>query len=60
MKVMTQHNTAESASREDNLEYFHKQRMGLYLFPSVVQHSNSGLVRVIVQVPRSHTNKHNP
>ena len=60
MKVTTQHNTAESASREDNLEYFHKQRMDLCLFPSLVQQTNSGLVRVVVEVPRSHTNKHNP
>jgi hypothetical protein len=60
MNVMKQHIAAESGMCEDYQEYFHKQRMDFCLFPSVVHQTNSGLDRVIVEVPRSQTNIHGP
>jgi len=60
VNVMKQHIAAESGLHEDRQEYFHKQRMDHCLFPSVVQQTNSGLGRLICEVPRSQTNIHNP
>jgi hypothetical protein len=60
VNVMKEHITAESGMHEDHQEYFHKQRMDLCLYPSVVQQTNSGLGRLIAEVPISQTNVHDP